>query len=180
MSSNHDTPTSCNASDRPAARDRVGADDAPARSGSRVGRRTFVKGIGATAVAAAGLSHERGFAQNADAIAPLVAGAIVAGSVGVGDEIGSLEPGKRADIILLDVEQPKFTPLTNIPAQVVNNATPADVGVVIVDGDVLMHDGNVKTMDADAVRDRVETAIDRFELETDWELGIGGASRRVR
>jgi len=43
-----------------------------------------------------------------------------------------------------------------------------------------MHDGNVKTMDADAVRDRVETAIDRFELETDWELGIGGASRRVR
>jgi len=63
--------------------------------------------------------------------------------------------------------------LTNIPAQVVNNATPADVGVVIVDGDVLMHDGNVKTMDADAVRDRVETAIDRFELETDWELGIG-------
>jgi len=71
-----------------------------------VGRRTFVKGIGATAVAAAGLSHERGFAQNADAIAPLVAGAIVAGSVGVGDEIGSLEPGKRADIILLDVEQP--------------------------------------------------------------------------
>jgi len=35
-------------------------------------------------------------------------------------------------------------------------------------------------MDADAVRDRVETAIDRFELETDWELGIGGASRRVR
>jgi len=53
-----------------------------------------VKGIGATAVAAAGLSHERGFAQNADAIAPLVAGAIVAGSVGVGDEIGSLEPGE--------------------------------------------------------------------------------------
>jgi len=36
-----------------------------------VGRRTFVKGIGATAVAAAGLSHERGFAQNADAIARL-------------------------------------------------------------------------------------------------------------
>ena len=51
MSSNHDTPTDCNASNRPAARDRVGADNAPARSGSRVGRRTFVKGIGATAVA---------------------------------------------------------------------------------------------------------------------------------
>ena len=96
-------------------------------------------------------------------------------TLGVDDEIGSLEPGKRADVILLDVEKPKFTPLTNIPAQVANNATPADVETVIVDGEVLMEDGDVKTMDADAVRDRVETAVDRFESETDWELGIGGS-----
>ncbi|WP_226483228.1 amidohydrolase family protein [Natrinema amylolyticum] len=96
-------------------------------------------------------------------------------ALGVGDEIGSLEPGKRADIILLDVEQPKFTPLTNIPAQVANNAVPADVETVIVDGDVLMEDGEVKTMDTNAVCKRVESAVDRFESETDWELGIGGS-----
>jgi 5-methylthioadenosine/S-adenosylhomocysteine deaminase len=96
-------------------------------------------------------------------------------ALGVGDEVGSLEPGKRADVILLDVEKPKFTPLTNVPAHIANNATPADVETVIVEGDVLMRDGEVKTMDADAVRDRVETAIDRFESETDWELGIGGS-----
>ncbi|WP_277612956.1 hypothetical protein [Natrinema saccharevitans] len=35
-------------------------------------------------------------------------------------------------------------------------------------------------MDADAVRDRVEAAVDRFDPETDWHLGIGGgANRRV-
>ncbi|MDB2237977.1 amidohydrolase family protein [Halorubrum ezzemoulense] len=94
-------------------------------------------------------------------------------ALGVGDEIGSLEPGKRADVILLDVEKPKFTPLTNIPAQVTNNAAPADVETVIVDGDVLMKADDVKTMETDAVRDRVEAAVDRFESETEWELGIG-------
>ncbi|ELZ36348.1 cytosine deaminase-like metal-dependent hydrolase [Halorubrum saccharovorum DSM 1137] len=94
-------------------------------------------------------------------------------ALGVGDEIGSLEPGKRADIILLNVDKPKFTPLTNVPAQVANNATSADVEAVIVDGDVLMEDGEVKAMDADAVRDRVESAVARFESETDWELGVG-------
>ena len=96
-------------------------------------------------------------------------------ALGVGDEIGSIESGKRADIILLDVDKPKFTPLTNIPAQVANNAAPADVETVIVDGDVLMRDGEVKTIDADAVRERVESAVDRFASETDWELGIGGS-----
>ena len=96
-------------------------------------------------------------------------------ALGVGDEIGSIESGKRADIILLDVDKPKFTPLTNIPAQISNNAAPADVETVIVDGDVLMRDDEVKTMDADAVREQVESAVDRFASETDWELGIGGS-----
>jgi len=96
-------------------------------------------------------------------------------ALGVGDEIGSLEPDKRADVIMLDVEKPKFTPLTNIPAQVANNAAPADVETVIVDGDVLMEAGRIETMDAGAVRERVESAVDRFASETDWELNIGGS-----
>ncbi|MGQ3330170.1 amidohydrolase family protein [Halorubrum sp. FL23] len=96
-------------------------------------------------------------------------------ALGVGDEIGSIESGKRADVIVLDVEKPKFTPLTNIPAQVANNAAPADVETVIVDGNVLMQNGEIETMDAEAVREQVESAVDRFASETDWELGIGGS-----
>ena len=84
MSSNHDTPTSCNASDRPVARDRVGADDASVRSGSRVGRRTFVKGIGASAVGAAGLASST---QPANALVitgttALLVGGAIAGAAG--------------------------------------------------------------------------------------------------
>jgi 5-methylthioadenosine/S-adenosylhomocysteine deaminase len=98
-----------------------------------------------------------------------------AAALGIDDEVGSLEPGKCADVIVLDIEKPKFIPVTNIPAQIVNNAVPADVKTVIVDGDVLMRDGDLKTMDADAVREQVESAVERFESETDWELGVGGS-----
>lgn len=96
-------------------------------------------------------------------------------ALGVADEIGSLEPGKRADVVLLDIEAPKFTPLTNVPAQVVNNATAADVETVIIDGEVVVADGEVTTLDAGAIRRRAERVIKRFAAETDWDLGIGGS-----
>lgn len=96
-------------------------------------------------------------------------------ALGAGDEIGSLEPDKRADIILLNVDKPKFTPLTNVPAHVVNNAATTDVETVIVDGNVLMRDGEITTMNFEAVRDRAETAVERFETNTDWELDVGGS-----
>ena len=96
-------------------------------------------------------------------------------ALGMGDEIGSIEAGKRADIILLDVDKPKFTPLTNVPAHVVNNAVPADVETVIVDGDVVLRNGVPETMDSDDVRQRVNQAVERFMDETGWELDIGGS-----
>jgi cytosine/adenosine deaminase-related metal-dependent hydrolase len=95
-------------------------------------------------------------------------------ALGVGDEIGSIEPGKRADIILLDVDKPKFAPLTNVPAHVVNNAAPADVDTVIVDGELVMQDGTPMTMDTDAIQEHVEAAVERFADEMGWELHVGG------
>lgn len=91
-----------------------------------------------------------------------------------GDEIGSLEPGKRADVIVLDVEKPKFVPRTNMSAQIANNAAPADVETVIVDGEVVLDEGTIETMDATGVQTRVESAVDRFESETEWNLGVVG------
>jgi cytosine/adenosine deaminase-related metal-dependent hydrolase len=95
-------------------------------------------------------------------------------ALGVADSLGSLTPGKQADIILLDIDKPKFKPLTNIPALVVNTASAADVETVIVDGTVLMRDGDILSMDAAAVGETVSNAVDRFGAEMDWELDIGG------
>ncbi|QLD86095.1 amidohydrolase family protein [Natronomonas halophila] len=96
-------------------------------------------------------------------------------ALGVGDELGSLEPGKRADVVLLDIDAPKFTPMTNAPANVVNNAAPADVETVIVDGEMLLRDGEVRTLDADAIQRRAEQAVERFAAETDWDIDAGGS-----
>lgn len=96
-------------------------------------------------------------------------------ALNLGDEIGSLEPGKRADIVLLDVESPKFTPHTNLPAHIVNNAAPADVATVLVDGNMVLKDGTVETMDPLAIQERVEAAVERFQDETGWEFTLGGS-----
>jgi cytosine/adenosine deaminase-related metal-dependent hydrolase len=96
-------------------------------------------------------------------------------ALGVNDEIGSLEVGKRADLILLDLSKPKFTPRTNIPALVANTATTEDVETVIIDGDVLVLADEVRSMDATAVCEHAETAVEQFCDETDWEMDIGGS-----
>ncbi len=62
--------------------------------------------------------------------------------------IGSLEVGKRADIILVDVEQPHLAPFGVMPIQrLVYHASGQDVSHVIVDGQVLMQDRQVQSVD---------------------------------
>jgi cytosine/adenosine deaminase-related metal-dependent hydrolase len=95
-------------------------------------------------------------------------------TLNVGDEIGSLETGKRADLIMLDLDTPKFAPVNNIFAHVVNQAGPADVETVIVDGNIVMRDGDVKTIQSSEVINQVETAIERFEEDTGWSFGSAG------
>ncbi|MFC7043894.1 amidohydrolase family protein [Halonotius sp. GCM10025705] len=95
-------------------------------------------------------------------------------ALNIGDEIGSIEAGKRADLLVLDFSSPKFAPINNIYAHVANQATRADVETVIVDGELLMRDGDVLTMDSDAVLARVEAAMERFEADTEWSFDHDG------
>ena len=95
-------------------------------------------------------------------------------ALNLGDEIGSLETGKRADLLVLDFSSPKFAPINNVFAHVANQATRADVETVIVDGQVLLRDGDVQTMDADAVLDRVEAAMERLKADTEWSFNLEG------
>ena len=96
-------------------------------------------------------------------------------ALGVEDELGSIEPGKRADLIVLDLSAPKFAPKTNIPALVANTATAADVESTIVDGEVLMHDNEVRSLSPKEVCNQAETAVERFSDDLGWEIGIDGS-----
>ena len=75
--------------------------------------------------------------------------------------IGSLEVGKKADVILVDLSKPHLKPLHDIYANIVYSAHGSDVDTVIVDGKIVMENRHVKTLDEQAVMERAEkTAFD--------------------
>lgn len=75
-----------------------------------------------------------------------------AACLGMADMIGSLEIGKRADIIIMDMSHPHLSPLfpephTNVIEQLVYSASAADVNTTIVEGKILMQDRQLLTLD---------------------------------
>lgn len=77
-------------------------------------------------------------------------------ALGVGDCVGVLEVGKKADVILVDFRKPHLTPLHNVYANLVYSARGSDVDTVIVDGKILMENGQVKTLNERAVLEKAE------------------------
>jgi cytosine/adenosine deaminase-related metal-dependent hydrolase len=71
-------------------------------------------------------------------------------------EIGSLERGKRADLVLYDADTPEWRPLLNPVNNLVYAATGASVRTVLVDGRVVLDDGRFTTIDERALYARVE------------------------
>jgi len=73
-------------------------------------------------------------------------------ALGLGNETGSLEKGKRADITIIDLNKLHMSPLLfdeffNIVANIVYAAQGGDVSTVLVDGKVVVKDGRVQTVD---------------------------------
>lgn len=78
----------------------------------------------------------------------------------MGEEIGSLEAGKKADVILLDMERIEFALGGDIIDTLVYSATGDAVETVIVDGTVLMEKRELKTIDEEeAFRKIQENAV---------------------
>jgi 5-methylthioadenosine/S-adenosylhomocysteine deaminase len=71
--------------------------------------------------------------------------------LGIGDIIGSLEAGKKADIIIIDTRRPHLIPMYNIYSHLVYAVMGSDVVTAIVDGRVLMEDRVLTTLDVDEV-----------------------------
>jgi 5-methylthioadenosine/S-adenosylhomocysteine deaminase len=67
--------------------------------------------------------------------------------LGLGDKLGSLEGGKRADLILIDLEQPHLVPLYDIYSHLVYAVDKADVTTVIIEGQVVMENRQLLTLD---------------------------------
>ena len=72
------------------------------------------------------------------------------------DQIGSIEIGKKADLVLHDTDRPEWRPLLNVMNQLVWSADGRGVHTVLVDGNVVVENGRSTLIDEDALWARAQ------------------------
>jgi len=77
---------------------------------------------------------------------------------GLPEQIGSLEVGKKADVVLVDLDTSMIMPVHRVPSALVYNASSRDVDTVIVDGRILMRDKVIAFLDEKALLVRARQA----------------------
>ncbi|MEM3061477.1 MAG: amidohydrolase family protein, partial [Candidatus Bathyarchaeia archaeon] len=88
-------------------------------------------------------------------------------ALGLESEIGSIEVGKKADIIIVDLKKPHTHPLHNVIPLLAYSATGLDVETVIVDGKIIMEDRIVKTLDESEVLEKAQEASENLIKKLD-------------
>jgi len=83
--------------------------------------------------------------------------------LGLEEQVGCLEPGKKADLIGLDLDKPHLTPLYNIYSHVVYAASAADVTLNIINGRVVMRDGELLTLDVEKIMAEVRAIAKKIK-----------------
>ena len=89
-------------------------------------------------------------------------------------QIGSIEPGKRADLVFYDRDAPEWRPLLNPLNNLVYAATGSSVRSVMIDGRLVLDEGRITTVDERAVYERVEVLARRqveragLRIESKW------------
>jgi cytosine/adenosine deaminase-related metal-dependent hydrolase len=98
-------------------------------------------------------------------------------AMGIEDQVGSIEAGKRADFIVIDLDAPHLTPVWNPVATVVRSAVGSDVDTVVIDGQIVVQGGKALTLDEEAivedVRQRYKAVAKRADIEkygSTWPL----------
>lgn len=83
-------------------------------------------------------------------------------ALGMEHQIGSIETGKKADIIIMNLENIHSLPEENIYSRIIYSARSHDVKTVIVDGKVLMKDRELKTIDEQATLRSIRPQIKKL------------------
>lgn len=78
------------------------------------------------------------------------------------NDLGVLEPGYKGDLVLMDFGKPHLCPQHDIIAHLVYAAQPADVEMVIIDGKIVVAEGQVLTMDEQEIYQKVEECSARL------------------
>ena len=101
-------------------------------------------------------------------------------AIGFGAEIGTIEPGKRADLVVLDyaaLSGPYLDPATEPVAALVYRAKARDVRATIIDGRIVYREGQFTRADPAEVAERLRASLER--PLTAAEAARGALSRRL-
>jgi 5-methylthioadenosine/S-adenosylhomocysteine deaminase len=106
--------------------------------------------------------------------------AAVSGATMTGFEAGALEPGRLADLVVLDIDKVRHTPWNRPVASVVHCGRAADVDMTIVGGQIIVAGGRSTLVDEDEVRSQAAEAAQSLIRDADlsgltegWFSGIG-------
>jgi guanine deaminase len=86
-------------------------------------------------------------------------------AVGQGGELGAIEPGRRADLVLLRADGAFLKPMSDAVGSLVYVETGSDVDTVVVAGRVVVRGGRVLTVDEARLRDRAQEAAERLRRQ---------------
>ncbi|MBQ8780385.1 MAG: amidohydrolase [Oscillospiraceae bacterium] len=81
------------------------------------------------------------------------------------DDCDTLSVGKKADIIVIDLDQPNMQPLNNIVKNIVYSGSKTNVKLTMCSGRVLYENGSFTTLDTELVYSQANEAIERMKNE---------------
>jgi 5-methylthioadenosine/S-adenosylhomocysteine deaminase len=88
-------------------------------------------------------------------------------ALGLDAEIGSIEIGKRADLAVVKLDRLHSTPVEDVVSAVVYSAQPDDVDSVLIDGEFLLRDGKLVTLDERETIDSARSEVDKLMAVAD-------------
>jgi cytosine/adenosine deaminase-related metal-dependent hydrolase len=89
-------------------------------------------------------------------------------SMGIGDQVGSLKPGKRADLIMVSTRGINLGVFGDPAHMLVTAAEPSNVDTVVVDGRILKRNGRLTAMNADQIAQEANAANLALRKRANW------------
>ena len=86
-------------------------------------------------------------------------------ALGLQKDVGTIEIGKKADLIIIDLNKPHLAPLHNVYSALVYSANGSDVDTVIIDGNVVMENRKILTVDEGEIVEKARLSARRIFAE---------------
>ena len=89
-------------------------------------------------------------------------------SLGIDDRVGSLKPGKRADLIMVSTQHPNMGVFTDPSHMLVESAQAGNVDTVVVDGRILKRGGKLTALATDQIIGDATASLDAIRKRANW------------